>query len=903
MGWHDRELEDIYEEKDSSSDGLSQEDAEERLETVGENAIQSGEEISPVQILISQFQDFLIYLLIGAALISIGVGFLPGHSPEYTDAALIFLILIANGIFGFVQDFKAEKSIKALKDLSTPDATVLRDGEKREIDSREVVPGDIIFIEQGDAIPADARIIESQSLETDESALTGESANVSKESKVLEEDTALAERKNMIFRNTTAVKGRGKALVVDTGMDTEVGDIAHQIEEADDKVTPFQEEVNTLGKKIGYGILAIIAVVAVTQIFTTGGGVSNLGLDKMVPILLVAITLAVAAVPEGLPAVVTLTLALGSKKMLKKDALVRRLPVVESLGSVDYIVTDKTGTLTEGVMTVKKLFYGDEVFKVSGTGFETEGSFQKDGHDVDEDYLRPLLECGVYCNNAERAPEDEDEEFFGDPTEVALLVSGMKAGLENDKERVREVPFSSERKRMTVVTDDSTAYMKGAPSRVLERCDRILIDGEVQELDEEMKERIRHRNHDFAEEALRVLGFAYNEDVDYENSTDHQLEKGMIFLGVQGMIDPPRSEVKDAVQDCRNAGISTVMATGDNIETAKAIGGQIGFSPEKAMTGNDLDELTDSELEKQVEETEIFARVSPENKVDILQALQRNRRNVAMTGDGVNDAPALKNSDVGVAMGQRGTDVAKQSADMILQDDNFVTIRDAIAEGRGIFDNIRKFVNYLLSANAGEVLTVFLGVLIGSLFFPETFQKNAEALILTPVMLLWLNFVTDGLPALALGADPKSEGIMERKPRGRDEPVISRRMLASIGGIGVLIAVVGLPLFFHGLSQSLVIAQTMLFTFLVVIEMVRIQTIRSRYEQSIFSNLWLLGALISSLILQLMVLYTPLRQYFETGLLGLEAWSLIGVATAGFIALSFGLSQIFDRVFTEQKRR
>jgi len=899
MSWHERELESLFDEKDSSSDGLSQEEADERLEDFGENAIQSGEEISPVQILISQFQDFLIYLLIGAALISIGVGFLPGHSPEYTDAALIFLILIANGIFGFIQDFKAEKSIQALKDLSTPDATVLRGGEKRQIDSREVVPGDIIFIEQGDAIPADARIIESQSLETDESALTGESANVSKDAKVLEEDTTLAERKNMVFRNTTAVKGRGKALVVDTGMDTEVGDIAHQIEEAEDKKTPFQKEVDTLGKKIGYGILAIIAVVAVTQIFTTGGGVSNLGLDKMVPILLVAITLAVAAVPEGLPAVVTLTLALGSKKMLKKDALVRRLPVVESLGSVDYIVTDKTGTLTEGVMTVKKLFYSDEVFEVSGTGFETEGSFQKDDHDVDENHLRPLLECGVYCNNAEKAPQDDDEEFFGDPTEIALLVSGLKAGIENDKERVREIPFSSDRKRMTVVTEDSTAYMKGAASRVLERCDRILVDGEVQELDEEMKEEIRHKNHDFAEDALRVLGFAYSEDIDYEESTDHQIEKNMIFLGLQGMIDPPRPEVEDAVQDCRDAGISTVMATGDNIETAKAIGEQIGFNSEEAMTGSDIDEMTDSELEDQVEETEIFARVSPENKVDILQALQRNRRNVAMTGDGVNDAPALKNSDVGVAMGQRGTDVAKQSADMILQDDNFVTIRDAIAEGRGIFDNIRKFVNYLLSANAGEVIVVFLGVVLGGFFFPETFQENAEALILTPVMLLWINFITDGLPALALGADPKSDGIMKRKPRGRDEPVINKRMMASIGGIGLVIALVGLPLFFYGLSQSLVMAQTMLFTFLVVIEMVRIQTIRSRYEQSIFSNLWLLGALISSLVLQLIVLYTPLREYFETGILGLELWSLIGIATAAFVALTFSVSKIFDHIFTE----
>jgi Ca2+-transporting ATPase len=898
MGWHDREIEDIQEELESSQEGLSEEEASKRLEEEGKNVIESGEEVSPLKIFLNQFNDFLIYLLIAAALVSLGVGFLPGHSPEYTDAALIFLILIANGIFGFVQDYKAEKSIQALKDLSTPDATVLRGGEKKQIDSRNVVPGDVIFLEQGDAIPADARVLDSNSLETDESALTGESANVSKTSGVLDEETPLAERENMVFKNTTVVKGRGKALVAETGMGTQVGDIAEQIESAEDKKTPFQEEVDTLGRKIGYGILGIIAVVALVQTYTTAGGFQGITVTELVPVILVAITLAVAAVPEGLPAVVTLTLALGSKKMLKKDALVRRLPVVESLGSVDYIVTDKTGTLTEGVMTVKKIFYSSEEFDVDGTGLQTDGKFEKDGHETDPGHLRPLLECGYYCNNSEEAPEEEDEKFFGDPTEVALLVSAIKGGVKEGKERVREIPFSSDRKRMTVITEDKTAYMKGAPGRILERCDRILVDGEVQELSEEKKDEIRHKNHDFAEEALRVLGFAYREDVDTEDS-DTQIESGMIFLGLQGMIDPPREEVKEAVDDCRDAGIDTVMATGDNIETAKAIGEQIGFDPDKAMTGNDLDGLTDDELSEKVEDTEIFARVSPENKVDILQALQDNERNVAMTGDGVNDAPALKNSDVGIAMGQRGTDVAKQSSDMILQDDNFVTIRDAIAEGRGIFDNIRKFVNYLLSANAGEVLVVFLGVIFGSLLYPETFSSNSEALILTPVMLLWINFVTDGLPALALGADPKSDGIMDREPRGRDEPVISKRMMASIGGIGLLIALVGLPLFFKGLSQSLMMAQTLLFTFLVLIEMVRIQTIRKRYDQSFFSNKWLAGAIGGSLVLQLLVLYTPLSGYFDTASLGIGAWLGIVGAAGVFYAATMVMGRAYDRVFTE----
>jgi Ca2+-transporting ATPase len=900
MDWHSEDLEEVERELEADAEsGLSQEEAEKRLKDEGKNVIESNEEVSPLEIFLDQFNDFLIYLLIAAALVSLGVGFLPGHSPEYTDAALIFLILIANGVFGFVQDYKAEKSIQALKDLSTPNATVMRDGEKKQIDSRNVVPGDIVYLEQGDAIPADARVLESQNLETDESPLTGESADVSKHPGTLDDETPLAERENMVFKNTTAVKGRGKALVVETGMGTEVGDIAEQIESAEDKKTPFQKEVDELGKKIGYGILGIIAIVAVVQTYTTAGGFAGITIPQLVPVILVAITLAVAAVPEGLPAVVTLTLALGSKKMLKKDALVRRLPVVESLGSVDYIVTDKTGTLTEGVMTVKKVFYSGEVFEVTGTGLETDGSFEKDGHETATDHLRPVLECGYYCNNAEEAPEGEEEKFYGDPTEVALLVSAMKGGINGKKSRVHEIPFSSERKRMTVVTDDSTAYMKGAPEKIIERCNRVLIDGEVKELDDELRDEIRQRNQEFAEDALRVLGFAYREDVDQEEVSDQDIESDMVFLGLQGMIDPPRSEVKDAVKDCRSAGISTVMATGDNIETARAIGEQIGFDPDRAMTGKEVDELSDSELSEKVEETEIFARVSPGNKVDILKALQRNERNVAMTGDGVNDAPALKNSDVGIAMGQRGTDVAKQSSDMILQDDNFVTIRDAIAEGRGIFDNIRKFVNYLLSANAGEVLVVFLGVILGSMLYPDVFTSNSEALILTPVMLLWINFVTDGLPALALGADPKSEGIMKREPRGRDEPVINRRMMASIAGIGLLISVIGLPLFFRGLSESLILAQTLLFTFLVVIEMVRIQTIRRRYEQSFFSNKWLAGAILMSLVLQLLVLYTPLSGYFDTAAIGVSGWTGILGAAGVFYVLTLGMAAVFDRVFTE----
>jgi len=901
MIWHSRDKDEVFEEADSSNSGLSTEEANRRLEEGGKNEIESGESVSPIRILINQFNDFLIYLLVLAALISLGIGFLPGHSPEYTDAALIFLILIANGLFGFIQDYKAEESIKALKDLSTPSATVMRDGEKQQVDSRNIVPGDVIFIEQGDAVPADARVIESQSLETDEAALTGESSNVSKKDTVLEEDTALAEQENMIFKNTTAVKGRGKAIVVETGMDTQVGDIASQIEEADDKKTPFQKEVDELGRTIGYAIIGIIALVAFTQLWLLPGSITAVSIAETVPIILVAVTLAVAAVPEGLPAVVTLTLALGSKKMLKKNALVRRLPVVESLGSVDVIVTDKTGTLTEGVMTVKNLFYSMEEVSVTGTGTDTDGKFKIDENEIDTDHIKPLLECGVKCNNAEKAPESEEENFYGEPTEISLLVSGYKAGIKDNGERVREIPFSSDRKRMTVLNDDGMAYMKGAPEVVLERCNRILLDGEVKELTEERRNRVLDKNHEFAEEALRVLGFAHKEQREHDADTE-DVESDMIFLGLQGMIDPPREEVNEAVDDCRNAGIKTVMATGDNVETAKAIGEQIGFSTENALTGREVEMMSESELSSAVTETEIFARVSPKHKVDISKALQNNKHNVAMTGDGVNDAPALKNSDVGIAMGERGTDVAKQSADMILQDDNFVTIRDAIAEGRGIFDNIRKFVNYLLSANAGEVLVVFFGVMLGSVLMQDRIAAGQTSLILTPVMLLWMNFVTDGLPALALGTDPKSDGIMKRSPRGSDEPVINKRMMSSIFGIGCLMTVVGLPLFFYVLGQQgIIAAQTTLFTFLVLIEMVRIQLIRSRYDLSIVSNNWLVSALISSVILQLLVVYTPLSSYFGTAWLGVSHWVYMIGALFAFIGLASLMRRAFDRVFTAEK--
>ncbi len=882
--WHAAEEDAVFDELDADADGLSAAEAEARLERYGRNELEEEDEVSPVRLFLSQFHDFLIYLLILAAIVSLAVGLFPGHEPEYVDAALIFLILFGNGVFGFIQDYKAEKAIAALKDLSSPDATVLRDGEKVQVDAAEVVPGDILVIDQGDAIPADARVLESANLETDESALTGESSQVAKEPGTVDGDTPIAERSSMVYMNTTAVKGRGTAVVVETGMDTEVGDIAEQISEADEGKTPFQEEVDHLGKQIGYGIIALIAVIAAVQFFFTSA--------SWVSTLLVAITLAVAAVPEGLPAVVTLTLALGSKKMVEKDALVRRLPVVEELGGVDVIATDKTGTLTEDRMTVTRCWFDNATFEVTG-GAEVEGTFEQGGAEVDPERLEPLLRCGALCNNV----EERDGEFHGDPTEVAIQIAAAKAGIEGGAERLREIPFSSDRKRMTTVNDvdGTTAFMKGAPATVLERCDRILVDGEEQELTEEKREELIQTTHDYAGDALRVLGFARKAVDDPEADAD-DIESGMVFLGLQGMIDPPRDEVKEAVADCRAAGIRVVMATGDNVETAKAVGEQVGFDPSGALTGADVEAMSDEELQAAVEETEIFARVSPSHKVRILEALQANGHSVAMTGDGVNDAPALKNADVGISMGIRGTDVAQQASDMILRDDNFVTIRDAIAEGRGIFDNIRKFVSYLLSYNAGEVLLVFFGILIGSLFFPDIFQSGGKALILTPVMLLWINLVTDGLPALAVGADPRVDDIMERPPRGEDEQVIDKRMMATILGIGSFMTLVILPIFFLQLPE-LQVAQTVAFTALVVFEMFGIQTIRYQYGSGILSNKWLWIAIAASLVLQGLVLYTPLNGLFKVVALGIDQWTLIGVSLVAFIALLVAFTLVEDRVF------
>ncbi|WP_089778735.1 cation-translocating P-type ATPase [Haloferax massiliensis] len=920
--WHALEGGAALERLGSSRDGLDPDDAARRLDEEGPNELADEEGVSPLSLLVSQFTGPLILLLFVAAGLSLAVGLLPGRDPGYTDAALILLILLGNGLFGFVQDYRAEQALASLREMATPEATVRRGGSIRAVPATEVVPGDVVVLEAGDAVPADARILTAADCRADESTLSGESVPVDKAAEAVDADAALADRGSVLHAGTTVVRGRAEAVVVATAMDTELGGIADQLGQARQRETPFEIEVDRLGRRIGVGIVALILLIAAVQLFLTA--------TDPVVVLLVAVTLAVAAVPEGLPAVVTLTLALGSRTLMERNALVRNLAVVESLGAVDYIVTDKTGTLTENRMTVTRAWLpddrtvqldGDSASTVAASASENGGASAatdaaaaadsasataSDPGPGPDPALAALLSCGARCNDTK---ELDGGDHRGDPTEVALVTAAFDAGLDGSRDpdgRLREVPFTSERKRMSVVVDDfdapgdgPVALVKGAPEEIVARCDRVLVDGGIEPLTDERRERVEATVTAFADDALRVLGFAYAPGVD-PDADDETLESGLVFLGLQGMTDPAREGVAEAVADCLDAGIRVTMATGDTPRTARAIAREVGIDADSVVTGTEVAGMDDAELGRVVEETNVFARVAPEHKVRILRALQDAGYTVAMTGDGVNDAPALGNADVGIAMGDRGTQVAQGASDVVLRDDNFVTIRDAIAEGRGIFDNIRKFVNYLLSANAGEVLVVFLGTLLGAALFPEVFAAES-ALVITPVALLWLNLVTDGFPALALGADPKSNDVMRRPPRPRDEGVLDRRTMASILGIGVALTATGLGVFFYALDQSgdLVVAQTVLFTFLVTAELVRTQSVRLRYRLSPRSNPWLLGAVGLSLALHLVLLYTPVADLFGVVPLGLTEWGWVAGAFVPFLAANLCLVWLNDRLFTQ----
>ena len=845
----------------TSNHGLSPAEVDKRLKFWGWNRLEEKTGRSSLAVFLDQFKDILVVVLIVAAVVAVAMG-------EYVNGSLILGIVVLNGVFGFIQDHKAEKNIEELKKLSEPRALVVRGGVEEVIDSEMLVPGDILILSEGDSVQADGRIIEAVNLRADESSLTGESVPVDKVAEPQPMEAALAERLSMVYRGTSIVGGRARVLVTSTGMRTELGKIAHDLESIADEKTPFQKHMDRLGEKIAYAIMLISVFVGVVIWATTD--------TPSIDVLLIAIALGVAAIPEGLPAVITLSLALGAKRMMQKHALLRRLPVAEGLGSVDVICTDKTGTLTENTMTVRRIYFDGRIVEVSGTGHELVGEFRREGSPCDPSTLKPILEAG-FINNNSRVVEGR---FNGDPTEIALAVSALKAGVDRKHRRIDEISFSSVRKMMTTVhetPDGVVSYTKGAPEVIVGICDRIFKGGKERTMTAEDRARILRANDEFASGALRVIGFAYK-----EGKAD--LETGMVFLGLQGMYDPPRKEVPQAIADCKSAGIRVIMITGDNKTTAQAVAREVGLDT-KALEGRDVDAMTSDQLYEAARDVSIFARVSPSNKLAILEALKAQGHVVAMTGDGVNDAPAIKAADVGVSMGIRGTEVAKQTSDIILMDDNFATIRDAILEGRRIFDNVRKFINYLFPCNLAEVLIVFVAAL--------PFIVGKPLVILTAVQLLWINIATDGMPALALGVDPPAAGIMQRRPRGRGEGIINKEVGYNIVLVGLAMTAVVLGLFYYVNPLSdFPRAQTIAFTAIVVFKMVRVYDIRMGDRLGLLSNKWLLGAVGSSILAHLILLYSPAAQYFKVVPLGLADWGLIIAGLAAFAAASAVIRRI-----------
>ena len=831
---HNKQIEEVFKELKTSEEGLSEKEEGARLKKYGPNEITQAKKISPIKIFIEQFHSFVIYILIAALIISLFLG-------ETVDAIVIGVIVVLNAVFGFIQEYKAEKSIEALKKLASLKATVLRDGKEKEIDAKLLVPGDIIVLETGDKIPADSRLIKIVELQTQEASLTGESLPVKKELKVLPEKTTLADRLNMVFSGTIITGGKGMAIVVSTGMQSEIGKIAKLIEEADEGTTPLQKKLNMLGRRLGVITIIISAVVFL-------GGILKGG--SVLEFFIVAVSLAVAAIPEGLPAVVTIGLAIGVKRMVKRNALIRKLPSVETLGSTTVICTDKTGTLTKNEMTVKKIYINGKTIEVTGSGYEKKGEFLHNNKKINPKELRLLLNIGVLNNDA----AFDNKNVIGDPTEAALIVSAAKVGI--DKEALQkkyprkdEILFTSERKIMTTmhqINGENLAYVKGAPEVVISKCNSIYEHGKVKKLSTARKKEILEINKEFANNALRVLGFAYKTVMDKSRA-----EKNLVFVGLQGMMDPPRIEVKEAIKKCKRAGIKVVVITGDNEITAKAVAHAIGIEGE-AINGQQLDKIKN--LEKHVEEIAIYARVNPEHKNNIVDALKKRGHIVAMTGDGVNDAPALKKADIGISMGITGTDVAKEASDVVLTDDNFASIVNAIEEGRGIYDNIKKFVSYLLSSNTGEVLTIFVAIMIGL------------PLPLIAIMILWNNLVTDGLPALALSVDTADPDIMERKPRNKHERIISNPIIVRLLIVGFTIMMNTLIIFyFYNPEKNLAYAQTVALCTLMISQMFNVLNCRSEFNSlfriGIFTNMKLWGAILVSVIMQIIAVQTP---FFNT---------------------------------------
>lgn len=880
--YYDQEFNSVFEELGVSEAGLSSEEAEKRLEKYGKNELKEKEKVSVLQLFISQFKSILIFILITASVISALLG-------EIVDAIVIIFTVFLAGILSFVQEYRAEKAIELLKSLTSPEATVIRDGVEKNISSNNLVPGDLILIETGDRIPADARIVKEFNLKIDESSLTGESVPVQKNIEALPSETPEADRTNMVYTGTAVAYGRGSAIVTATGMNTAFGELAGLLGTIERSRTPLQESLDKFGRWIGIATLIIVAFVAMLGVFYG---------FPLLDMFLWGVALAVAAIPEALPAVVTVGLGLGVRRMVKRHALVRKLPSVETLGATNVICSDKTGTLTQNKMTVEKICVNKQVLNVTGAGYSPEGEFFKGSDKVstDDSHLQILLLGAVLCNDAGLFKENEKWEIKGDPTEAALVVAAAKAGLhkvdiDQKYPRLGEIPFSSERKRMTTISKleaDSgsfplkglVAFSKGAPEVILGSCTKIFLDGEIKPLSPEIKQLITGEVRKMADQALRVMALSFHpldEELFIENNSSgnfpsDKIEEDMIFSGLTGMRDPPREEVKVAIQKCENAGIKTIMITGDHKITASAIAKELGILKKNdlTLTGSELDNLSDAEFEGEVERVSVYARVYPTHKLRVIDALKKKGYVVAMTGDGVNDAPALKAADMGIAMGITGTDVSKEASSMILTDDNFASIVAAVEEGRNIFKNIRNFITYGLSAHIGEVLIVLISIL------------GWQILPLIAVQILWINLITDGLPPMALSVEPPDSGIMRQKPRNVEEGLITRREIAAGLGIGGLIAFQALLVLTWALDRNFSIEklQTLIFTLVVFSEMFNAFNWRSdRYSifsLGIFTNRSLVYAVLTTIILQLVVIYVPFFQTaFRTVPLSLSDWGVI----------------------------
>ncbi len=876
--WHTLPVDAVMSHLSSGPRGLVGAEVERRFERYGPNELQAAERVSAWGILLEQFKNVLIVILLIATAISAFLG-------EGVETIAIAVIVLFAVLLGFIQEYRAERAIEALKRMAAPTVTVIRDGQETEIPAREIVPGDVISLSAGDKIAADARLIESVNLKVDEAALTGESVPVAKVVEPLRgEDLPLGDRENMAFGGTVATYGRGRAVVVATGMKTQFGRIAQMLQSVEAGRTPLQQNLDKVGRVLALAALAVVAAVVVVGVLRD---------QPLLEMLIFGIALAVAAVPEALPAVVTISLAIGVQRMAKRNALVRRLPAVETLGSTSVICSDKTGTLTKDEMTARKLYTAERTISISGTGYEPKGEFALSGSIIElSQGEKELLRAGALVSDAHliRDPTLAAWHIKGDPTEGSMIVAALKAGLQKDDldrqfPRIGEIPFTSETKRMTTLHsagDARVAYSKGAPETILDSCARQLTsEGEVA-LQKSHREAIHHAVRRMADEALRVLGVARKADATLEDA-----ERDMTFLGLVGMIDPPRPEAKAAVEQCRRAGIRVIMITGDHPLTAQAVARELGlFDAGRTATGAELEDMSDEELERDVEDIEVYSRVSPAHKLRVVTALQQRGHIAAMTGDGVNDAPALKKADIGIAMGITGTDVSKEAAAMTLTDDNFASIVAAVEEGRGIFENIKKYLMYLLSANIGEI-GLIAGATLAGLPLP-----------LTAVQILYVNLATDGLPALALSVDPPDDDLMERAPRDARTGVFSHRVviLTVVGGLWSTVANLGLFTWALRSGRGVTQAMAMTFVSLVLIEFFKAFSFRSDRRSVVhrpFANKWLnLAIMWEMALLVFIVSFPPFHEPFGIHPLSRTDW-LVALCPALTISPVLDLTKWF----------